>query len=201
MDPPELPKRVQAEARHLLTQIPYAPTRQEATKRRDHFRQTVSSRVPRRRRYPRARLGPYGDITATSGPPSSSATSTRPSPSPGSAAGASKSFRQAQLQRAQTILENWVRARASDSSGPSESVQAARREIARIERAIFEGDDRPLDEYGDVQAGLERIVELKELQRLSRSRAAIVRISEQSGHSFRSKVATQFGAKWPPVSV
>ena len=31
--------------------------------------------------------------------------------------------------------------------------------------------------------------------------SAFVRISEQSGHSFRSKVATQFGAKWPPVSV
>ena len=27
------------------------------------------------------------------------------------------------------------------------------------------------------------------------------RISEQSGHSFRSKVPTHFGAKWPPVSV
>ena len=30
---------------------------------------------------------------------------------------------------------------------------------------------------------------------------AQMRISEQSGHSFRSKVATQFGAKKPPVSV
>ena len=28
-----------------------------------------------------------------------------------------------------------------------------------------------------------------------------MRISEQSGHSFRCKVAAQFGAKWPPVSV
>ena len=34
-----------------------------------------------------------------------------------------------------------------DSSGPSESVQAACREIARIERAILEGDDRALKEY------------------------------------------------------
>ena len=66
-----------------------------------------------------------------------------------------------------------VCARASDSSGPSESREAARREIARIERAIFEGDDRTLDEYGDLQAGLERIVELKEFQRTLRSRAAI----------------------------
>ena len=31
----KLPKRVQAEARQLLTQIPYAPIHQEATKRRD----------------------------------------------------------------------------------------------------------------------------------------------------------------------
>ena len=35
----------------------------------------------------------------------------------------------------------------------------------------------------------------------STPRSDLVRISEQSGHSFRSKVATQFGAKWPPVSV
>ena len=33
----KLPKRGQAEARQLLTQIPYAPTRQDATKRRDQF--------------------------------------------------------------------------------------------------------------------------------------------------------------------
>ena len=78
-----------------------------------------------------------------------------------------------ELQRAQTILENWVGARTSDSSGPSESPQTVRREIARIEQAILEGDDRALEEYGDLQAGLERIVELKELQRISRSRAAI----------------------------
>ena len=72
-----------------------------------------------------------------------------------------------ELQRAQTILENWVRARTSDSSGPSESAQAARREIARIERAILKGDDCTLDEYGDLQAGLERIVELNDLHRSS----------------------------------
>ncbi len=76
-----------------------------------------------------------------------------------------------ELQRAQTILENWVSDLRSDSSGPSD--QAARREIARIERAILEGDDRALDEYGDLQAGLERIVELKQLRRNLRSRSAI----------------------------
>ncbi len=76
-----------------------------------------------------------------------------------------------ELQRAGTILDNWVGARTSHSSGPSD--QSARREIARIERAILEGDDRALKEYGDLQAGLERIVALKEFQRISRSRAPI----------------------------
>ena len=56
--------------------------------------------------------------------------------------------------------EHWVRARASDASSSSDSVQAAKREIARIERAILEGDDHTLDE-------------LKELQRTLRSRATI----------------------------
>ena len=77
------------------------------------------------------------------------------------------------LLRGRMILEHWVRARASDASSSSDSVRAAKREIARIERAILEGDDHTLDEYGDLQAGLERIVELKELQRTLRSRATI----------------------------
>ena len=42
----KLPKRVQAEARHLLTQIPYAPTRQEATKRRDQFAKRFRRECP-----------------------------------------------------------------------------------------------------------------------------------------------------------
>ena len=42
---------------------------------------------------------------------------------------------------------------------------------------------------------------IAECERLESSGIEILRISEQSGHSFRSKVATQFGAKWPPVSV
>ena len=77
------------------------------------------------------------------------------------------------LLRGRMILEHWVRARAFDASSSSDSVQAAKREIARIERAILEGDDHTLDEYGDLQAGLERIVELKERQRTLRSRATI----------------------------
>ena len=42
----KLPKRVQAEARHLLTQLPYAPTRQEATKRRDQFAKRFRRECP-----------------------------------------------------------------------------------------------------------------------------------------------------------
>ncbi len=42
----KLPKRVQVEGRHLLTQIPYAPTRQEATKRRDQFAKRFRRECP-----------------------------------------------------------------------------------------------------------------------------------------------------------
>ena len=42
----KLPKRVQAEARHLLTQLPYAPTRQEATKRRGQFAKRFRRECP-----------------------------------------------------------------------------------------------------------------------------------------------------------
>ena len=40
------PKSVQAEARRLLTQIPYAPTRQEAKKRRDQFAKRFRGQYP-----------------------------------------------------------------------------------------------------------------------------------------------------------
>ncbi len=70
--------------------------------------------------------------------------------------------------RAETILENWTN--TSTASGPSaapEPDSAARREIARIERAIRAKDDRVLKEYGDLQACLKRIVELNDLHRSS----------------------------------
>ena len=41
------------------------------------------------------------------------------------------------------------------------------REIVRIEQAIRDKDDRVLKEYGDLQACLKRIVELKDLHRSS----------------------------------
>ena len=73
-----------------------------------------------------------------------------------------------ELQRAQTILENWTN--TSTASGPSavpEPDSAARREIARIEQAIRAKDERVLKEYGDLQACLKRIVELNDLHRSS----------------------------------
>ena len=73
-----------------------------------------------------------------------------------------------ELNRARTTLDNWAREPA-----PSEFDAEVSLEIARIEHAIVEGDDHVLDEYEDLQAGLERIVELMELQRTLRSRAAI----------------------------
>ena len=72
------------------------------------------------------------------------------------------------LERARTILENWVKASAaSNPSATPERDGAARREIVRIEQAIRAKDDRVLEEYGDLQACLKRIVELKELHRSS----------------------------------
>ena len=73
-----------------------------------------------------------------------------------------------ELQRALTILENWTK--TSTASGPSaapEPDSAARREIVRIEQAIRAKDERVLKEYGDLQAFLKRIVELKDLHRSS----------------------------------
>ena len=73
-----------------------------------------------------------------------------------------------ELQRALTILENWTN--TSTASGPSavpEPDSAARREIVRIEQAIRAKDDRVLKEYGDLQACLKRILELKDLHRSS----------------------------------
>ena len=55
----KLPKTVQGEARGLLTQIPYAPTRQEAKKRRDQFAKRFRGQY---RGAARARLEPRGDV-------------------------------------------------------------------------------------------------------------------------------------------
>ncbi len=72
------------------------------------------------------------------------------------------------MDRARTLLRNWA-----GRSVPSVPDSAARHEIARIEQAILEGDDRMLGEYGDLQAGLKRIVELRERVREQASRNLI----------------------------
>ena len=66
-----------------------------------------------------------------------------------------------ELGRAGTILGKW--ANAATASGPAarEPGRAARCEIARIEQGIRAKDDRVLKEYGDLQACLKRIVELR----------------------------------------
>ncbi len=76
-----------------------------------------------------------------------------------------------ELKRARAMFNNWARA-----SGPPEPQAAANREIARIEQAILRGDDRLLEEeYGDLQAGLQRIVQLKERDRRQAGRGLIHR--------------------------
>ena len=64
--------------------------------------------------------------------------------------------------RAETVLANWAR-----DPHPSEFDHEIGREIDRIEQAIRDKDDRVLKEYGDLQACLKRIVELKDLHRSS----------------------------------
>ena len=64
--------------------------------------------------------------------------------------------------RAETVLANWAR-----DPHPSEFDHEIGREIVRIEQAIRKKDERVLKEYGDLQACLERIVELKDLHRSS----------------------------------
>ena len=64
--------------------------------------------------------------------------------------------------RAETVFANWAR-----EPHPSEFDHEIGREIVRIEQAIRDKDDRVLKEYGDLQACLKRIVELKDLHRSS----------------------------------
>ena len=63
------------------------------------------------------------------------------------------------LGRAKRVLGRWADIAASTSD------PLAGREIARIEQAILKGNDRVLDEYGDLQGALKRIGELKNLAR------------------------------------
>ena len=65
------------------------------------------------------------------------------------------------LQRARRVFGRWTR----PAPVPARAVGAARAERERIERAVLEGDERALAPYGDLQAGLDRIVELEDFER------------------------------------
>ena len=69
---------------------------------------------------------------------------------------------------ARAALANWARKEGMRAPPFPQPGGAAGHEIARIERAILEGDDGVLGEYGDLQAGIERIVELKERHRTAK---------------------------------
>ena len=60
-----------------------------------------------------------------------------------------------EVDRARTILDNWV-----EASGPSEPDVDASEEIARIEQAILQGAVRILEEFGGLQAAMKRSVAL-----------------------------------------
>ena len=68
------------------------------------------------------------------------------------------------LQRARRVLGQWAR----PAPVPARAVGAARAERERIERAVLEGDECALAPYGDLQAGLERMVELEDFERTHR---------------------------------
>ena len=56
-----------------------------------------------------------------------------------------------EFDRAQAVLQRWVRA-----AGPSEASADVREELARIERAILRGTLEVLEEFGGLQAALKR---------------------------------------------
>ncbi len=66
------------------------------------------------------------------------------------------------LMRAERVLGRWT---GNFGWGGSVDDPLAGREIARIEQAILKGNDRVLDEYGDLQGALKRIGELKKRAR------------------------------------
>ena len=75
-----------------------------------------------------------------------------------------------ELRRARATVTRWSRPGSAPSGAAGEN---ARREIERIKRAILEGDGAALAPYGDIQAGLGRIAELRELERSARPRPSI----------------------------
>ena len=74
------------------------------------------------------------------------------------------------LVRAERVLGRWA---GNFGRGGSVDDPLAGREIARIEQAILKGNVRVLEEYGDLQGALKRIVELKKIARKRSSKMII----------------------------
>ena len=90
-----------------------------------------------------------------------------------------------ELDRAQGILHGWT-----EASGPDEPDAGIREEIARIERAILQGEVQILDEFGGLQDALKRSVALTKQTRRQPGRGSINRGSawqtvRLSGAQFR----------------
>ncbi len=77
------------------------------------------------------------------------------------------------LQQAGRTLVNWTGDREPSAGRRPRRAGNALVEIARIERAIRERDARVIGEYGDLQAGLRRLVELRKLSRKRAPRPVI----------------------------
>ena len=75
-----------------------------------------------------------------------------------------------EFDRAQAVLQRWVRA-----AGPSDTSSGVRAELARIERAILRGTVPVLNEYGGLQAALKRSVALEKQERSQPARRSIHR--------------------------
>ena len=83
-----------------------------------------------------------------------------------------------QLVRARTILGNWTNAgTAPRPVHPPGTIAAARREAARVEKAIRGMDDATVEELGGLNGCLRRLVEMRELLRSARPEGTI------DGHS------------------
>ena len=71
-----------------------------------------------------------------------------------------------ELERARTILGNWVgAATAQEPSHQPKTIAAVRREIARAENAIRGMDEAAVDELGGLNGCLHRLVEMRALLR------------------------------------
>ena len=92
-----------------------------------------------------------------------------------------------ELERARRVIAGWA-----EPAGPDEPDPAIREELARIERAILQGDVDVLEELGGLQAALKRSIELEtqaprrqQAGRASIRRGAAWRTARLAGVRFR----------------